>query len=157
ANQGNITIKAEDKSETDALAGGIALALGLAESGTGASVAAGAAVAVNLTDNHAWSTVDSSTLHADAGKVDMSAVSSAIISVFTRGVGVGGGESERGFGVPGAGSVPENDIKSSTKPQTKKTSATTTVTAGSGGVSLTADDKAKITADAGGVAIAGGL
>ena len=152
---GGVTLSAEDNAsiEANSIVVGIAVAIGKT-SAVAASL--GGSFAVNDLQKETRATVSSSSI-VSAQQVDIDATSSGTIWALTIG-GVGsGGKAEQNFGgaISVAGAAGVNTITSTVEAFIDQSTVSTTV-AGSD-ISLTADDRSAITANAGILSIAVGL
>ena len=151
ANGGAVAITATDSPTVEAAAGSLAFDFQIGGGGLTASV--GISVAINDVEDKVFAYIDDSTVTATSHDVDLSAKETAVIKALTIGgaIAVGVGGSGAGVGAAGAGSG--NTVKNQVYAYVQDNSTVTTVTSGS--VSLIATDNSKITADGGGISLAG--
>ena len=143
-----LTIKASDRAEILADAGGASVAIDFGQ-GAGAQVSVGAAIALNDVANSVTAIIDSTRIDA-AGHVEVLAESRTLIDVFTFGFAgtlKGGQGLNFAFDLAGSGSI--NKIGGTTL-----ASITSSVVDADGDVTVSSTDEATIEADAGGVALA---
>ena len=152
----DITLAAFDSSTITANGGGV----GISAAGGGfaaVSVGLGAAVAYNTIHNVTTAAIDGSTA-TSAGRVDLSATSTANIKALAVGVGVslaGGG----GVAIAGAGSggTANNTITDATQAYIQNGSTVSAAANGANGVNLAVQDNASILANTAAVSVALGL
>ncbi len=155
-----ITLGASDDSKVRADSGGFAIALGAATSdGTAISAAVGAGITINEIGEGGGHSVkafiENSTVEA-GGNIGLSAISTAEVEALSMGgAGAGAGSSTGKAGaLAGAGAGSYNTIEQTIESYISVNSAVTTTANSGGDITLSAQDRSSITADAGGVAVA---
>ncbi len=152
---GGVSISSVDNTSATANGGGVGIAVGAAPSDSGLAVTIGISAATNKVTNQVLAYIASSRVSA-AGNVDLSATEKANIQALSIGgaisVGASGGGDGAGVGAAGAGSG--NTIADTVEASIQDGSSVTT--SAGGNVNLSALDEPTITANAGGVGIAGG-
>ncbi|WP_165229868.1 hypothetical protein, partial [Aquisphaera insulae] len=166
-NGGAVSLSATDKATIKADAGGLSISISGGANG-GSAVAVGAAAAVNTITTDVAADIKGSTVAA-AGAVSLTATSTDEIDAYAAGIaGSLSGGSAMSFSLAGVGSASSNSISSSTEaligdgPDVDGVRHASSVTSGvpaSGsalddqGVTLTATDKATISAGSGALAV----
>ncbi|MEP0981787.1 Ig-like domain-containing protein [Leptolyngbya sp. FACHB-17] len=153
SNSGTISITATDNSTITADSGGYSIAF--SRSSASASGSVGVAIANNDIQNTISAYVDQSTLNS-TGAVDITAQSTAEIDALSIGGSAAGSSGYLGsLSISGAGAGTTNSIDNKISAQVKNTATITT--SNNAAVTVKATDGSLITADAGGVVIAGTL
>ena len=150
SSDGAVSLIAADAPTIQASAGALGIGISTGEGGTGASV--GISVAVNNIADTTEAYIHASTVKA-AGNIVALAAEAATITALTMGGAVSGSTEGGGVAFAGAGAGSGNTIGNTVYAYIDGGSTVTT----QNGIILQADDTAEITANAGGVALAGGF
>ena len=150
SSDGAVSLIAADAPTIQASAGALGIGISTGEGGAGASV--GISVAVNNIADTTEAYIHASTVKA-AGNIVALAAEAATITALTMGGAVSGSTEGGGVAFAGAGAGSGNTIGNTVYAYIDGGSTVTT----QNGIILQADDTAEITANAGGVALAGGF
>jgi hypothetical protein len=147
---GDVTVEATDSAKIDTFSGAAALAVGVSAD-VGVGVAVGVSVATNDIHGSTIASIDGGSTIDHAGSVTVKAISTETVHAVTLGgaAAAGIGLDAAGVAIAGSGALSINEVHKTVTASVEDSQVTAT-----GLVDVEASDASKITADAGGFALA---